>query len=122
LEQRYTKYLQSVEKKLDGTAADAATTTQNRNLELYEMAAKLAKKIFNLKCKGSTLVMRWRKDKQDIEVITGYAPPPPSSSLDRRIQMPEYEEEGEDIETEPTSDSSPESVENTSRERTTHGI
>jgi hypothetical protein len=36
--------------------------------------------------------------------------------------MPEYEEEGEDIETEPTSDSSPESVENTSRERTTHGI
>jgi hypothetical protein len=71
------------------TAADATTT--NRNLQLYEMAAKLAKKIFSLKCKGSTLVMRWRKDKQDIEVITGYAPPPSSSSsLDRRIQMPEY--------------------------------
>jgi hypothetical protein len=59
------------------------------------MAAKLAKKIFNLKCKGSTLVMRWRKDRQDIEVITGYTPLP--SSSDRRIQMPEYEEE--DIET-----------------------
>jgi hypothetical protein len=47
------------------------------------MAAKFAKKIFNLKCKGSTLVMRWRKDKQDIEVITGYTSPPPSSSSDR---------------------------------------
>jgi hypothetical protein len=67
------------------------------------MAANLAKKIFNLKCKGSTLVMRWRKDKQDVEVITGYIPPP-SSSSNRRIQMPEYEEEvgeDEDIETEP---------------------
>jgi hypothetical protein len=47
------------------------------------MAAKFAKKIFNLKCKGSTLVMRWRKDKQDIEVITGYTSPPPPSSSDR---------------------------------------
>jgi hypothetical protein len=56
---------------LDGTAADT-TITINRNPELYEMAAKLAKKIFNLKCKGSTLVMRWRKDKQDVGVITGY--------------------------------------------------
>lgn len=59
------------------------------------MAVKLAKKIFNLKCKGSTLVMRWRKDKQDIEVLTGYTSP----SSDRRIQVPEYEEEeggGED--------------------------
>jgi hypothetical protein len=101
LEQRYTKYLQSIEKKLlDTTAADAAatTTTPNRNLQLYEMVAELAKKIFNLKCKGSTLVMRWRKDKQDIEVITGYTPTPLLSS-GRRIQMPEYEEE--DIETEP---------------------
>jgi len=100
LEQRYTKYLQSIEKKLDDTAADATTT--NINLQLYEMAAKLAKKIFNLKCKGSTLVMRWRKDRQDIEVITGYTP---LQSSDRRIQMSEYEEEGggggEDIETEP---------------------
>jgi hypothetical protein len=55
LEQRYTKYLLSLEKKLDDTDAT------NRNTELlllYEMAAKLAKKIFNLKCKGSTLVMR----------------------------------------------------------------
>jgi hypothetical protein len=53
----------------------------------------------NLKCKGSTLVMRWRKDKQDIEVITGYIP---SSSSGRRIQIPEYEEVGgEDIETQP---------------------
>jgi hypothetical protein len=87
-----TKYLVSIEKKLLDTAADAATTT-NRNTELllYEMAAKLAKKIFNLKCKGSTLVMRWRKDRQDIEVITGYIPP--RSSSDRRIQIPEYEEE-----------------------------
>jgi hypothetical protein len=62
------------------------------------MAVKLAKKIFNLKCKGSTLVMRWRKDKQDIEVITGHTP-----RSDRRIQIPEYEEEvgeKEDIETE----------------------
>jgi hypothetical protein len=50
LEQRYTKYLQSIEKRLDGTAADATATT-NRNLELYEMAVELAKKIFNLKCK-----------------------------------------------------------------------
>jgi hypothetical protein len=30
------------------------------------------------------------KDKQDIEVITGYTLPP--SSSDRRIQIPEYEE------------------------------
>jgi hypothetical protein len=85
---------------LDDTAADAATTTNRRSTELllYEMAAELAKKIFNLKCKGSTLVMRWRKDKQDVEVITGYIP----SSSDRRIQIPEYEEVGggrEDIET-----------------------
>jgi hypothetical protein len=102
LEQRYTKYLLSLEKKLDDTDAT------NRNPELYEMAAKLAKKIFNLKCKGSTLVMRWRKDKQDIEVITGYIPPLPSSS-DRRIQMPEDdEEEVEDTETEPKPDASPE--------------
>jgi hypothetical protein len=76
------------------------------------MAAKLAKKIFNLKCKGSTLVMRWRKDKQDIEIITGYIPPP--SSSDRRIQMPEYEDGGggggEDIETEPKLEASPEST------------
>ena len=84
LEQRYTKYLLSLEKKLDYTA-DAT----NRTLQLYEMAAELAKKIFNLKCKGSTLVMRWRKDRQDIEVITGYIPP----SSDTRILMPEYEEE-----------------------------
>ena len=93
LEQRYTKYLLSLEKKLDTTDA-----TTNRNTELlYEMAAELAKKIFNLKCKGSTLVMRWRKDRQDIEVITGYISP-----SDRRIQMCEYEDEGgvEDIETE----------------------
>jgi hypothetical protein len=34
-------------------------------------------------------MMRWRKDKQDIEVITGYTP-----RSDRRIQIPEYEEEG----------------------------
>ena len=88
LEQRYTKYLLSIEKRLDDTA-DATTT--NRSLQLYEMAAELAKKIFNLKCKGSTLVMRWRKDKRDIEVITGYTPLPSSSN--RRIQMPEYEEE-----------------------------
>jgi hypothetical protein len=54
------------------------------------MAAKLAKKIFNLKCKGSTLIMRWRKDRQDIEVITGYIPP-----SNKRIQMPEYEGVGE---------------------------
>jgi hypothetical protein len=69
------------------------------------MAAKLAKKIFNLKCKGSTLIMRWRKDKQDIEVITGYTSPP-SSSLDRRIQIPEYEEEEGDIETKPKPEAS----------------
>jgi hypothetical protein len=56
------------------------------------MAANLAKKIFNLKCKGSTLVMNWRKDRQDIEIITGYISAP---SLDTRIQRPEYEEEGE---------------------------
>jgi hypothetical protein len=92
LEQRYTKYLLSLEKKLEGTDAT------NRKPELYEMAAKLAKKIFNLKCKGNTLVMRWRRDKQDIEVITGY-----TARSDRRIQIPEYEEgeDGEDIETEP---------------------
>jgi hypothetical protein len=105
LEQRYTKYLQSIEKKLlDDTAADATATTINRKPELllYEMAAELAKKIFNLKCEGSILMMRWRKDKQDIEVITGYTPSPPPSSY-RRIQMSEYEGEGrgEDIETEP---------------------
>jgi hypothetical protein len=66
-------------------------TTIDRNLQLYKLAVKLAKKIFNLKCKGSTLVMRWRKDRQDIEVITGYISAP---SLDTRIHMPEYEEEG----------------------------
>jgi hypothetical protein len=96
LEQRYTKYLLSLEKKLDDTDAT------NRSLQLYEMAAKLAKKIFNLKCKGSTLVMRWRKDRQDIEAITGYTSPPSSSN--RRIQIPKYEEGGggvEDIEPEP---------------------
>jgi hypothetical protein len=92
LEQRYTKYLLSIEKKLDTTDA-----TTKRNTELYEMAAKLAKKIFNLKCKGSTLVMNWRKDKQNVEIITGYIPSSPSS--DRRIQMSEFEEEN--IETEP---------------------
>jgi hypothetical protein len=114
MEQRYTKYLLSLEKKLDDTDAT------NRNLQLYEMVAKLAKKIFNLKCKGSTLIMRWRKDRQDIEIITGYMPPPPSS--DRRIQMPKYEEggEGEDIETEPKPEPSPE-PEDTSRERKTYG-
>jgi hypothetical protein len=92
LEQRYTKYLQNIEKKLlDDTAADATATTINRKPELlYEMAAELAKKIFNLKCKGSTLVMRWRKYRQDIEVLTGYTSP----SSDRRIHMPEYEEGG----------------------------
>jgi hypothetical protein len=97
LEQRYTKYLLSLEKKLHTTDAT------NRNLQLYEMAAELAKKIFNLKCKGSTLVMSWRKDRQDIEVITGYTSA--ASSSDRRIQIREYEEEGEggeeDIEAEP---------------------
>jgi hypothetical protein len=103
LEQRYTKYLLSIEKRLDGAAAADATST-NRNLQLYEMAAKLAKKIFNLKCKGSTLVMRWRKDRQDIEIITGYYIPP---SSDTRIQMREYEE---DIETEPKLEASPEST------------
>jgi hypothetical protein len=98
LEQRYTKYLQNIEKKLlDDTAADATATTINRKPELlYEMAAELAKKIFNLKCKGSTLVMRWRKDRQDIEIITGYYIPPSSS---RRIQIPEYKED--EIEPEP---------------------
>jgi hypothetical protein len=104
LEQRYTKYLLSLEKKLEDT--DAA----NRKPELYEMAAKLAKKIFNLKCKGSTLMMRWRKDRQDIEVITGYTLPTPSSS-DRLLQIPEDEEErggGEDTETEPKPEASPE--------------
>jgi hypothetical protein len=70
------------------------------------MAVKLAKKIFNLKCKGSTLMMRWRKDKQDVEIITGYTPLP--SSANRRIQVPEYEEEGEDIEPEPKPEASPE--------------
>jgi hypothetical protein len=114
LEQRYTKYLQSIEKKLDNTT-DATT---NRNTQLYEMAAKLAKKIFNLKCKGSTLVMRWRKDRQDIEIITGYTP----QSSDRRIQMPEDdEEEVEDIETEPKPEASPE-PDDTARERKTYGI
>jgi hypothetical protein len=94
LEQRYTKYLQSIEKKLlDDTAADVTTTS--RNLQLYEMAAQLAKKIFNLKCKGSTLVMRWRKDRQDIEIITGYT----SASSGRRIRIAEYEEKEEDKET-----------------------
>jgi hypothetical protein len=113
LEQRYTKYLLSIEKKLDCTAADATTTTNRKpELLLYEMAVELAKKIFNLKCKGSTLVMRWRKDRQDIEVITGYTLP--SSSSDRRIQIPEYEDEGErggggeDIETEPKPEARPE--------------
>jgi hypothetical protein len=99
LEQRYTKYLLSIEKKLLDNTAD--TTNTKTELLLYEMAAKLAKKIFNLKCKGGTLVMRWRKDRQDIEVITGYTSPAPLSDI--RIQMPEYEEEvggvGEDIET-----------------------
>jgi hypothetical protein len=108
LEQRYTKYLVSIEKKLDNDA-----TTTNRNTELYEMAAELAKKIFNLKCKGSTLVMRWRKDRQGIEIITGY-----TLSLDRRIQMREYEE---GIDTEPKPESSPE-LEDTSRERKAYGI
>jgi hypothetical protein len=37
LEQRYTKYLLSIEKKLDTTADD--TTATKRNTELYEMAA-----------------------------------------------------------------------------------
>jgi hypothetical protein len=100
--------------------SDATTSTtiiRNTELLLYEMAAKPAKKIFNLKCKGSTLMMRWRKDRQDIEIITGYIPP---SSSDRRIQMPEYEE-GEDMETEPKSESSSE-PEDTSRERKTYGI
>ena len=116
LEQRYTKYLLSLEKKLDATDA----TTTNRKRELYEMAAKLAKKIFNLKCKGSTLVMRWRKDKQDIEVITGYISPAPSSG--RRIQIPEDEEGGEeDIETEPNLEPSPE-PKDMSRERKTYRI
>jgi hypothetical protein len=116
LEQRYTKYLQSIEKKLDAVA-DTTTTNRKQELLLYEMAAKLAKKIFNLKCKGSTLMMRWRKDRQDIEVITGYIP----SSSNRRIRIPEYEDEGEEIETEPKPESSPE-PENTSRERKTYGI
>jgi hypothetical protein len=34
--------------------------------------------------------MRWRKDRQDIEIITGYIPP-----SNKRIQMPEYEGVGE---------------------------
>jgi hypothetical protein len=55
LEQRYTKYLLSLEKKLDDIDA---TTNRNPELLLYEMAAELAKKIFNLKCTGSTLMMR----------------------------------------------------------------
>jgi hypothetical protein len=83
---------------LDDTAANATATTNRKPelLLLYEMAAELAKKIFNLKCKGSTLVMRWRKDRQDIEIITGYTSPSPSSY--RRIQMREYEEEEEEEE------------------------
>jgi hypothetical protein len=116
LEQRYTKYLVSIEKKLLDTT-DVNATTTNRKSELYEMAAELAKKIFNLKCKGSTLMMRWRKDKQDIEVITGYTP-----RSDRRIQIPGYEEEvgeKEDIETEPKSEAS---SEDTSGERKTYRI
>jgi hypothetical protein len=40
--------------------------------------------------------MRWRKDRQDIEIITGYTSPSPSSY--RRIQMREYEEEEEEEE------------------------
>jgi hypothetical protein len=104
------------------TAADPTTTNRKPELLLYELAAELAKKIFNLKCKGSTLVMRWRKNKQDIEVITGYIPPAPSG---RRIQTPEYEEvgegQGEDIETEPKSEASPE-PKHMSRERKTYGI
>jgi hypothetical protein len=103
LEQRYTKYLLSIEKKLDDAAADVTST--NRTLQLYQMAAELAKKIFNLKCKGSTLVMRWRKDKQDVEVITEYIP---SSSSDRRIQIPEYEEEVGGESTEPKTERIPE--------------
>jgi hypothetical protein len=117
LEQRYTKYLLSLEKKLDDTDAT------NRKPELYEMAAKLAKNIFNLKCKGSTFVMNWLKDKQDIEVIIGYIPPSPSSSSNRRIQIPEYEEEEEEnLETEPKPQPTPEPIEDTSRERKTYGI
>jgi hypothetical protein len=83
------------------TKAKVYRSSTNRTLQLYEMAAKLAKKIFNLKCKGSTLVMRLRKDRQDIEIMTGYVSSLPSS--DRRIQMYEYEGRGEveDIETEP---------------------
>ena len=122
LEQRYTKYLLSIEKKLLDDTADATTTINTKpELLLYEMAAELAKKIFNLKCKGSTLVMRWRKDRQDIEVIIGYISP---SSTDRRIQIPEYEEEevgGQDKETEPKPEASPK-PEDTSRERKTYGI
>jgi hypothetical protein len=41
--------------------------------------------------------MRWRKDRQDIEVITGYISVP---SSDTRIQMREYEGEGEEGEEE----------------------
>jgi N-acetylmuramoyl-L-alanine amidase CwlA len=41
LEQRYTKYLLSIEKKLDDAAADVTST--NRTLQLYQMAAELAK-------------------------------------------------------------------------------
>ena len=68
------------------TAADAATTTnRKRELLLHEMAAKLAKKIFNLKCKASTLMMRWRKDKQDIEVITGYTAPSSDRRKEKRL-------------------------------------
>jgi hypothetical protein len=40
--------------------------------------------------------MRWRKDRKDIEIITGYTSPSPSSY--RRIQMREYEEEEEEEE------------------------
>jgi hypothetical protein len=55
--------------------------------------------------------MRWRKDKEDIEVITGYISPLPTSH--RQIQIPEYEE---DIEPEPKPE--PEDI---SRERKTYG-
>jgi hypothetical protein len=49
LEQRYTKYLQSIEKKLlDDTAADATTTNRNTELLLYEMAADMMTKLIML--------------------------------------------------------------------------
>jgi hypothetical protein len=117
LEQRYTKYLVSIEKKLD-TAADA-TTNRKPELLLYEMAAKLAKKIFNLKCKGSTLMMRWRKDRRDIEIITGYVSP----LSDTRIQIPEYERGGEEREGgEDTETEAKPQPKDTSRERKTYRI